>query len=121
MRSYHAIVTALCKAERWPLPVAEYRFAPPRRWRFDLCWPAHFLAAEIQGGLFLAGRHVRGASLIAEYQKLNEASVLGWVVLLVLPAQITDGTLSTLLGRYFTRLWPSQFGTHANKQRDEVR
>jgi hypothetical protein len=30
-----------------PDPVEEYRFAPPRRWRFDLAWPERMLAVEV--------------------------------------------------------------------------
>ena len=30
-----------------PPPVCEYRFAPPRKWRFDACWPAQRLALSL--------------------------------------------------------------------------
>jgi hypothetical protein len=43
-----------------PAPIREYRFAPPRRWRFDLAWPSLRLALEIEGGTWTGGRHVRG-------------------------------------------------------------
>jgi hypothetical protein len=101
MRSYLAIVAALCRSEGWPEPVGEYRFAPPRKWRFDLAWPARMVAIEVQGGLFVHGRHVRGNALAREYEKLNMANILGWCVLLILPAQIQDGTLQ----RIFAQLW----------------
>jgi hypothetical protein len=97
MRSYLAIVAALCRSEGWPEPVGEYRFAPPRRWKFDLAWVNPKVAVEVQGGLFIHGRHVRGGALAREYEKLNTANILGWCVLLILPAQIQDGTLQTFL------------------------
>jgi hypothetical protein len=100
-RGYLAVVGAICRDQQWPEPVAEYRFAPPRRWRFDLCWRDHGLAVEVQGALFSGGRHVRGAALVREFEKLNVAAVRGWTVLLVLPVQLTDGTLSRLLTDYF--------------------
>ena len=99
--TYAPVVTALCRDCGWPVPVAEYRFDPVRRWRFDLAWPDHALAVEIEGGLFTGGRHVQGAALIREYEKLNAATLAGWAVLLVVPRQITSGALSALLGAYF--------------------
>jgi hypothetical protein len=104
---YQRIVAAVCRDEGWPEPEAEYRFAPPRRWRFDLAWQGHGLAVEIQGGLFTAGRHVRGAALLAEFDKVNTAAILGWVVLFVSPPQVTDGSLREWLRRYFTTRCPS--------------
>jgi hypothetical protein len=107
---YLAVVAALCKSERWPLPVAEYVFAQPRKWRFDLAWPAHWLAVEIEGGNFIAGRHARGAGLRAEYEKRNDAAIRGWVVLQILPEQIQGGELTDLLRRYFAMMYPHQHG-----------
>lgn len=70
-----------------PIPEMEYRFAPPRRWRFDYAWPAHKLALEVQGGLFMrgGGRHSRGAALRKEHEKLNAAAAMGWRILYCLP------------------------------------
>ena len=97
------VVVALCDAHGWPLPVPEYPVAPPRRWRFDLAWPAARVAVEIQGGIFTHGRHVRGAALLREWEKLNTAALAGWAVLLVSPDQVLDGTLTAWLGQAFAR------------------
>ena len=43
-----------------PAPEYEYRFAPPRRWRFDAAYPEHMVAVELEGGIFSRGRHTRG-------------------------------------------------------------
>jgi hypothetical protein len=106
---YLRVVAALCADRGWPVPVAEYRFNAERRWRFDLCWPDHWIAVEVEGGLFSGGRHVRGASLRREYAKLNDAQIRGWIVLMILPEQITNGTLSDLLAAYFARWYPVAF------------
>jgi len=60
-------------------PVAEYQFAPPRRWRFDYAWPDCRVAVEFDGGQWVAngGRHNRDS----DREKLNQAAVLGWRVL----------------------------------------
>ena len=86
------IFPAVCRAAKLPEPVPEFRFAPPRRWRFDWCWPAYKLALEVQGGLFVQGRHSRGAALLKEHEKLNTAAQMGWRVLYVTPKQLlSDG------------------------------
>jgi hypothetical protein len=107
---YLRYVSATCTAEGWPEPVAEYVFAPPRRWRFDLAWPKYWLAIEVQGGLHTQGRHTRGAALQAEYDKLNAAQTLGWVVLLVTPADLTNGRGRELLRAFFARHYPTTIG-----------
>lgn len=78
-------------------------------WRFDLAWPEYWLAVEVQGGLFSKGAHVQGMHLRREYEKTNEAAIRGWVVLHVLPEQITDGELTKWLHRYFVTGWPNKF------------
>ncbi len=74
-------------------PVPEHDFCNGRKWRFDFAWRAPLfekggVALEVQGGLFSAGAHVRGAALLLEYEKLNMAAVLGWRVLFVTPDQL---------------------------------
>jgi|SRR5579872_4360022 len=59
----------------------EYRFHPTRRWRFDFCWPAKFMAAEIEGGGFVQGRHTRGMGLQGDCEKYNAAALLGYRIL----------------------------------------
>jgi hypothetical protein len=80
-----------CQLSGMPMPVMEYRFHPVRRWRFDYAWPAQKLAMEIQGAVFVQGRHTRGAGLRKEYEKLNAAAADGWRVLFILPEQIANG------------------------------
>ena len=90
---------SLCVAQGFQEPVPEFQFAPPRKWRFDWCWPESKLALEVQGGIFSAGRHVRGAALVKEYEKLTEAAILGWRVLFVTTKQIDDGSVFAILSR----------------------
>lgn len=84
---------ALCGFAGLPVPVAEYRFHPTRKWRFDWAWPEQRVALEVQGGIFSSGRHVRGAALLKEYEKLNTAARLGWRVFYCTPAQLTNGEI----------------------------
>lgn len=39
-----------------PEPEAQYRFAPPRQWKFDRAWPSYKVAVELEG--IYRGSHV---------------------------------------------------------------
>lgn len=78
-------------------PTCEHRFAPPRRWRFDLCWPDKMLAVEVDGGIWIRGRHNRGAGMIGDMDKLNEAALRGWRVLRVSGKHIDSGEALALI------------------------
>lgn len=77
---------------RFPLPIREYRFAPPRRWRFDFAWPDLKLAVEAEGGVWSRGRHTRGSGFVNDSIKYNEAAKMGWTVL-----KYTTSTIDNLL------------------------
>lgn len=68
-----------------PRAVAEHRFYPARKWRFDYAWVAARIAIEVQGGIWTGGRHTRGAALVKEWEKLNTAAARGWRVLYCAP------------------------------------
>jgi hypothetical protein len=67
--------------------VAEHRFHPTRRWRFDYAWPALRVALEIDGGSGGYGRHSRPGGMRADHEKLNTAAAMGWRVLRVLAGE----------------------------------
>lgn len=58
----------------------EYRFAPPRRWRFDFAWVDRKVAVEFNGGVWIIGRHNRGKGYLGDLEKMNQAQALGWRV-----------------------------------------
>ena len=80
------------RAEKLPAPVREFRFAPPRQWRFDFAWPEQKLAVEVEGGIFTKGRHSRGSGMLADMEKYNRAALLGWRVLRFFTDQVRDGS-----------------------------
>lgn len=69
----------------------ELAFHPKRKWRFDLAWPDHKVAVEIDGGSWVGGRHTSGSGFEADCEKLSEAAALGWRVLRVTPKMVKDG------------------------------
>jgi hypothetical protein len=101
------IVTAFFASQGIPEPEYEYQFAIERgrRWRFDLAWkfyriPAKVMgydsleivrtkvAIEVQGGIFIAGGHNRGAQIAKEHEKYTEAACLGWRILYCQPSEL---------------------------------
>src|SRR5262249_13635323 len=82
-----------------PTPEPEYRFAPPRRWRFDWAWPGLLLAVEREGGVWTQGRHVRPSGFIKDIEKYNTAALLGWMLIRYTPAMERDGRALALVER----------------------
>ena len=96
---FRAAFLAACRSWDLEIPFPEHQFAPDRRWRFDWAWVSSKVALEVQGGLWTQGRHVRGKALMAEYEKLNEAAILGWRVLYCTPQDVETGSIFPLLRR----------------------
>lgn len=60
------------------VPYLEHKFHPTRKWRFDFAWPRQKVFIEVQGGIWIAGGHSRGAAMKKDWEKWNAATVLGW-------------------------------------------
>ena len=88
---YGAVIAALCKTHGITTPVAELRFHPVRKWRFDFAWPEALVALEVDGGVWTQGRHTRGLGVLGDHEKLNAAAVLGWRVIRCTPSTLADG------------------------------
>ena len=73
--------------------VPEYRFDLTRRWRFDFADVRRKIAVEIEGGIWVRGKHVRGKGYENDCRKYNAAALQGWTVLRFTPGMVTDGTL----------------------------
>ncbi len=88
-----ADVTLLVQLDwaKLPVPEREARFHPTRRWRFDFAWPEQKVAVEVEGGVYVQGRHSRGKGYEADIEKYNEAALLGWTVLRCTPRQVNSG------------------------------
>ncbi len=94
-----------------PSATQEYRFHPTRRWRFDLCWPALFLAAEIDGGIWNTinkktgeletGRHNQPKGFINDCEKLNHAALLGFRVFRFTTDQVRSGQAKRFMIKVF--------------------
>lgn len=84
---YSKILTARVGGD-W---VAELPFHPKRKFRFDYACPEHGVAIEIDGGIWTGGRHSGGVGQKKDFEKLNLAAEMGWLVLHYTP----DDKMST--------------------------
>jgi hypothetical protein len=82
-----------------PAPVLEHKFHPVRRWRFDLSWPDRKLACEIEGAVWVQGRHTRGSGFVKDIEKYSEAAILGWKLIRVTTQQVRNGQALNLIER----------------------
>ena len=70
----------------------EYRFHPPRRWRFDIAHTyGRKIAIECEGGTWSGGRHTRGSGFEKDCEKYNQAAIDGWLVLRYTRRMIESG------------------------------
>ena len=91
------LFAAQCKAHGLPEPVEEYVFAPPRKWRFDYLFDD--VALEIEGGVWIRGRHNRSVGFLGDLEKYNAAAILGYIVLRVTPEMVKSGEAFALVKR----------------------
>ena len=85
--------------------VREYKFHDKRRWKFDYAIPTHKVAIEVEGGVWIQGRHTRGSGFVKDMEKYNEATALGWRILRCEPKDIKSAYFlglieKTLNGRH---------------------
>lgn len=69
----------------------ELKFHPSRAWRFDYAWPDSKVALEVHGGVFTDGRHNRGTGFTNDREKMNEAAIMGWIVIEATTEQVKNG------------------------------
>lgn len=77
-------------------PTSEYRFDTTRMWRFDFAFVKQKVAIEIEGGLYMGGRHVQSKGYQADCYKYNKAIELGWRVLRYSPQMIKNDPITII-------------------------
>lgn len=77
------IFFAMLKQWNIDTPVKEHLFAKElkRKFRFDYCFTDIMLAVEIEGGVWINGRHNRASGFIKDIVKYNIACMLGYRIL----------------------------------------
>lgn len=75
----------------------EYRFDPKRRWRADFAHLRTRCLIEVEGGIWVNGRHNRAAGFNADLEKYLEAGLAGWRVFRLGPDQIQFAYIERLV------------------------
>ena len=91
-----------CRGTGLPVPAAEFRFHPSRKWRVDWMFVDAKLAVEVEGGYAQAGRHTRAAGFLKDLEKYGELAILGYRLLRVTPRQVKSGEALRLVTRALT-------------------
>ena len=76
----------------------EFRFHSERRWRADFAHIGSRSLIEVEGGIWVQGRHNRAAGFNADLEKYLEAQLAGWRVFRFGPDQITMENVVRLVG-----------------------
>ena len=86
-----------------PTPERELQFHSERNWRFDLAWPPAMVAVEIDGGVWIKGRHNRPKGYEDDCRKLAEAAVAGWTVIRVTGGMVRSNEALRFIARALER------------------
>jgi very-short-patch-repair endonuclease len=87
----------LWRAHGGPELEKEFRFHPVRKWRADFAHLTSRTLIEIEGGIYVNGRHNRGAGFAADLEKYLEASLAGWRVVRLGPNELTAAHIERLV------------------------
>jgi very-short-patch-repair endonuclease len=99
------LVETLCAEIRLaglPEPEREVKAIPGRLFRFDLCWRDRMLAAEVDGGVWVMGRHNRPSGFEKDAEKMSLAAIAGWRVLRLTASMVKSGKALELVERALT-------------------
>ena len=88
---YPALLAAQLRIAGLPEPTFEFRFHPTRKWRYDCAFVEHKILLDVQGGIWMQGKHTRGAGYENDCRKLNAAILMGYRVLHYSPGMIESG------------------------------
>lgn len=68
--------------------VPEFRFHPVRKWRADYAILSHKILIEVEGAVWVQGRHTRGAGFLKDIEKYNTATSMGYSILRTTPQKL---------------------------------
>lgn len=80
-----------------PALESEFRFHPTRKWRADYAHLESRTLIELEGGVWVGGRHNRAAGFVADSEKYLEATLAGWRVVRLVDRQLNMETVGRLV------------------------
>lgn len=75
----------------------EFRFHPTRKWQADFAHLPSRTLIEIEGGIWIRGRHTSPRGFTADAEKYLAATLAGWRVVRLVDRQIVIATLSRVI------------------------
>ena len=75
----------------------EFLFHPGRRWRADFAHLPSRTLIEVEGGIWIRGRHNRAQGFLADIEKYFEAAMGGWRVLRLSEQELTVAAVSRII------------------------
>ena len=71
----------------------EHQFAVEngRKWAWDIAFPFHGIAIEVDGGIWVQGAHGHPLTILRNMEKRNWGARLRWHILCFTPDQVTSG------------------------------
>jgi hypothetical protein len=81
--------------------IREYKFSESRKWKIDFFFPEKMLAVEIEGGVWIHGRHNRAASFVADMEKYNEMAKQRIYLMRFTPEQVERGEALIEIEKWF--------------------
>jgi very-short-patch-repair endonuclease len=92
-KRFELLWRALCG----PALEKEFRFHPVRKWRADFAHLPSRTLIEIEGGIYVNGRHNRAGGFAADLEKYLEAALAGWRVVRLGPNELTTAHVERLV------------------------
>ncbi len=77
--------------------ISEFRFHPVRRWRADYALVDYRILIEVEGAVWIQGRHTRGSGFVKDIEKYNTATSMGYSILRVQPKDLMSSGLLDLI------------------------
>lgn len=99
---YESIFKLQIFAYALPSMERNYQFdVPDSRMELDFAHPSTKVGVEIQGGILNKKRmgHSTGSGITRDIRKMNAAQMKGWVVILLTPQMVEDGSGALLVKR----------------------
>lgn len=87
----------LWRSMNGPALEREFRFHPTRKWRADFAHLPSRTLIEIEGGIWIRGRHTTPRGFTADAEKYLEAAMGGWRVLRLVDQQIKGPTVARII------------------------
>lgn len=75
----------------------EFKFHPKRRWRADFAIPERMILIEIEGGVWIQGRHQTGKGFSADCEKYSHAALLGYRVFRFTSEMVQNGVAINMI------------------------